>query len=92
MRESAIENYLVQRVKAVGGLCPKFSSPGNRGVPDRIILMPDGVMVFCEVKAPRGKLSKLQGYWLSKLRRMGQRTAVVWSKDEVDKLVEELGA
>ena len=35
MRESSIESYLVRKVKEHGGLCYKFVSPGNPGVPDR---------------------------------------------------------
>ena len=42
MRESEIERRLVQQVRKHGGLCYKFTSPGNPGVPDRIIITPDG--------------------------------------------------
>ena len=40
MREKMIEQALVKAVKAVGGICPKFVSPGFDGMPDRILLLP----------------------------------------------------
>lgn len=40
MKESYIESYLVRKVKEHGGLCYKFVSPGNPGVPDRLIITP----------------------------------------------------
>ncbi len=34
--EKEIEDYLVDRIKDLGGMCPKWNSPGTKGVPDRI--------------------------------------------------------
>jgi hypothetical protein len=42
MLEKDVEQALVRRVKALGGLCEKFVSPGRRSVPDRIITLPGG--------------------------------------------------
>lgn len=52
MREKQVEQALVKAVKARGGICPKFVSPGLSGVPDRLVLMPNGQMGFVEIKAP----------------------------------------
>lgn len=52
MRESDIERRLVQGVKKLGGRAYKFVSPGNVGVPDRLVVLPGGVVLFVEVKAP----------------------------------------
>ena len=60
MRESVIEKALVERVKALGGMCEKFTSPSRRGVPDRIVILPGGRVVFVELKAPGKALSVLQ--------------------------------
>lgn len=57
MRESDIERRLVQGVKKLGGRAYKFVSPGNVGVPDRLVVLPGGVVLFVEVKAPDGRLS-----------------------------------
>ena len=60
MRERDIELKLRDAVKAVGGLCWKFTSPGTSGVPDRIVLMPKGRIAFVETKAPGDVPRKIQ--------------------------------
>jgi len=57
MLEKVIEAALVKRVKALGGMAEKFTSPNKRSVPDRIVTLPGGVIIFVELKAP-GKLPK----------------------------------
>ena len=51
MREKQIEQKLVKAVRNVGGLCPKFVSPGLAGMPDRLILLPGRRLAFVEVKS-----------------------------------------
>lgn len=46
MREKTIEAKLVQTVRSMGGLALKFTSPGFDGVPDRLVLLPDGKIAF----------------------------------------------
>ena len=60
MLEKDIENALVRRVKTLGGMCEKFTSPGRRSVPDRIITLPNGKIVFVEVKNVGKKPTTLQ--------------------------------
>ena len=71
MREKVIENKLKKAVKEKGGLCLKFVSPGFDGVPDRIILMPGGIMAFAELKAPGKKLRPLQERRKRQLEALG---------------------
>ncbi|NCC61716.1 MAG: VRR-NUC domain-containing protein [Verrucomicrobiae bacterium] len=52
MREKEIEKKLALEAKKLGGLSVKFVSPGFDGMPDRILLMPEGKIAFVEVKAP----------------------------------------
>ena len=68
MRESEIEARLVRGVKEAGGLCYKFVSPGNPGVPDRLILLPGGRILFVELKTPGGKLSNIQSWRIQEMR------------------------
>ena len=58
--EKQIEQSLVKAVKNMGGIAPKFVSPGFDGMPDRIVLLPHGLMAFVEVKAPGKKPRPLQ--------------------------------
>ena len=51
MRESELERKFVAKVKENGGFALKFVSPGYDGMPDRLVLLPSGVMAFVEIKA-----------------------------------------
>jgi Holliday junction resolvase len=52
MLENRVERELVKRVKDLGGMCEKFTSPGRRSVPDRLVTLPGGRIIFVECKAP----------------------------------------
>ena len=84
--EKNIEQYLVHETARLGGVCLKH---GQDGWPDRIVLLPRGVCVWVELKRKGGKLSLLQQTRIAKLRALGQRVRVVWSKADVDCLMHE---
>ena len=71
MREKEIEQALVRSVKSMGGICPKFVSPGFDGMPDRIVLLPGGRIAFVELKAPGKKPRALQVKRMEQLRLLG---------------------
>ena len=58
--ESTVEGHLREEAKKRNGLALKFVSPGMNGVPDRIVLMPDGKMAFVELKAPETKTASTE--------------------------------
>ena len=68
MLEKEIERGLVASIKALGGLCLKFVTPGFTGVPDRIILLPGGRVAFVELKQP-GKHERPRQRFVQKLLR-----------------------
>jgi hypothetical protein len=88
MREKNIETYLRDRVREAGGWAPKWVSPGNNGVPDRIVIMPGSRIVFVELKAPGKKPTALQQYQHDRLRDLGQLVVVIDSREKVDTLME----
>ena len=88
--ERDIEAYLVKRVKAIGGHAYKFVSPSNRGVADRLVVLPNGVVWFVEVKTEGGRLSPLQTLFIEQMKRLGQNVTVLWNKEEVDKWMASL--
>lgn len=90
MRERDIEKYLREEVKAIGGRAYKFVSPGNAGVPDRIVVLPGGRVVFVELKAPGKKPTKLQLAQQRRLQALGCDVRVIDGLEQVDKLLEEL--
>ena len=58
------------RVKALGGVAYKFTSPAHRGVADRIVCLPDGQTWFVEVKTEGGRLSALQKVFMSDILKV----------------------
>lgn len=90
MRESEIEKYLVRMVRKNKGLAPKWVAPGQRGVPDRIVILPNGKTVFVEMKAPGKKLSPLQVKWSKTLSEMGHICYVIDTKSGVDNFIQEV--
>ncbi len=71
--EKEIERKLKVLVEGtLGGKCLKWVSPGWRGVPDRILLLPGGRVYFVELKRPKGgKVDPLQTWWKRQLEGLG---------------------
>lgn len=90
MLEKEIERRMAKLVKERGGLCYKFQSPGNPGVPDRIIITPAGRVVFVELKTTVGSLQKIQRWQLDEMQRRGADVRVVKGWDAAKALVEEV--
>lgn len=90
MREDQIEQRLVRGVKRLGGLCEKFTSPGRRSVPDRLITMPGGRIVFVECKRPGGKPTANQVRDHERRRALGAEVYVVSTPEEVANLLNKL--
>ena len=86
--ERDVEAHLRLRVEKAGGLCVKFLPDLMTGMPDRIVLLPGGVVVWVETKKPRGgKLSEVQKYRHKKLQALGQIVEVCWTKEDADRIV-----
>ena len=90
MRERVIEQCLVKAVKARGGMCPKFTSPGMDGMPDRLVLLPHGRFCFVEVKAPGEKPRPLQAYRHRQLRRLGIKVYVLDDAEQIGGIIDEI--
>lgn len=69
-REREIEASLKANIEAEGGLFLKWVSPGNNGVPDRILIY-NGRVIFVELKTKPGKLSPIQVHQQERLRKAG---------------------
>ena len=90
MKESQIERRLVEGVKRLGGMCLKFVSPGTLGVPDRIIITAKGRVIFVELKAETGRLTKIQRYVIGEMQKRGADARVSKGIDEVKELLAEI--
>lgn len=90
MKESAIEARLVRMVRERGGLCYKFVSPGNPGVPDRIVITPEGKTIYVELKTEVGRLSALQKWQHEELQKRGAEVWTLKGLDQVKEFVKEV--
>ena len=90
MKESSVEKKLRNGIKALGGVCFKWVSPGQDGVPDRIVVMPGGRIWFVELKQQRGVLAPIQRVQLTRLKDLGFAVRVLYGPDEVAGFLEEV--
>lgn len=89
--ERDIELFLKKRVEHFGGKCIKLPAMFEEGIPDRLVILPHGVVVFVELKRPKGgRLSEMQKYQIGVLKKLGCNVYVVHNYAEVDKMLEEL--
>lgn len=90
MLEREIEKKLMDGVRKLGGRAYKFVSPGNDGVPDRIVVLPGISPVFVELKTETGRLSSLQNVQIKKLKDLGQDVRVLYGLEDVKRFLEEI--
>ncbi len=93
MTEKQIEQALVKAVKGAGGLCLKWVSPGWDGAPDRIVLFEGshiGRIAFVEVKAPGGKVRRIQQVRHRQLRKLGFKVFVLDDPNYIPMIIEEV--
>jgi hypothetical protein len=91
MRESEIEKILVNEVRRLGGRAYKWVSPGNDGVPDRIVIFPGHPPIFTELKTDTGKLSALQNVQIKRLTDLGQRIYVIYGINGLSQFFQDFG-
>lgn len=83
MQEKYIEQKMVAAVKSLGGMAPKFVSPGIDGMPDRIVLLPMGKIAFVECKATGKKMRPLQNKRKKQLEALG---FLVYCLDDIEQI------
>ena len=83
--ERDIESRLRKIVERNGGKCLKWVCPGWRGIPDRIVLLPGGRVIFAELKRKKtGRISEMQKYWARKLTDMGFHYCIIWDRKDLE--------
>lgn len=90
MLEKYIEEQLITAVKKLGGICPKFTSPGFDGVPDRLVLLPHGKIAFVELKAPHKKMRPLQVKRKRQLEQLGFLVYCIDNTEQIGGVVDEI--
>ena len=87
MRESEVEQHLVDTVQFLGGEIRKVQWIGRNGAPDRLVMLPDGRLLWLELKAPGKTPSPVQLREHAKMARCGQHVHVVDSMEGVDEVL-----
>lgn len=75
--EKHIEAAFVARVKSLGGMAEKFTSPAKRSVPDRLVTLPGGRIVFAEIKNVGKKPTLAQQADHARRRALGCEVVVI---------------
>lgn len=90
MREKTVEGKLTNAVRMMGGIAFKFVSPGFDGVPDRLVLLPQGKMAFIELKAPGKKLRPLQVRRKNQIEGLGFRVYCIDNPAQIGVILDEI--
>lgn len=90
MLESEIEKKFRDEIKKLGGKAYKFVSPGNAGVPDRLVILPGNKIGFAELKRPGEKPRPLQKAQIRKIQSLGVFVMVVDSEEKIKEFIKEL--
>ena len=92
MQEKYIEQKLVVAVKSMGGIAPKFVSPGIDGMPDRIVLLPMGRIAFVECKVTGKKMRPLQNRRKKQLEALGFLVYCLDGVEQIGGILSEIQA
>lgn len=90
MLEKEIEKALVKEVKALGGLCIKFTSPSMDGLPDRMVFLQNRKFAFVELKAKGKKPRPLQLKRMADFKKLGFRSYVIDDKEQIGGVIDEI--
>lgn len=83
MTEAHLEARLRDRVRQLGGVAIKLA-PTQRGLPDRLVLLPGGRMHLLELKTTLGRLSPVQQSWHERVAGLGIRVEVLIGASGID--------
>lgn len=87
--EKALERSLVEKIRQRGGLCLKLQGNMYAGIPDRLILLPGGRVVFVELKSEGIKPRKLQLIRHEELRALGFKVFVIDTHEKLTQFLDE---
>ena len=78
---------MVAIAKQLKYIVRKMDSSSSVGWPDLLLVSPNGVVIFVEVKTPTGKLSKMQERTINQLKANKANVYVCRSIEEFNDLI-----
>lgn len=90
MLERQVEQALVREVRKHGGIAPKFTSPGTAGMPDRLVILPEGKVCFVELKAPGQKPRPIQIRQMDRLTNLGCMVRIIDHPNQIQNLINDI--
>lgn len=90
MLEKDVERKLGAEIKKLGGLYYKFTSPNLPGVPDRIVILPGGRVIFVELKTEIGRLQNIQKWIIEEMRKRDADVRVIRGWPEAKDFLQEI--
>lgn len=90
MLEKELEEKLRDAVKRQGGRAYKFTSPGNIGVPDRLVVFPDGKIGFIELKQTGKRPTKNQMLQMTRLAVMDYKVYLLDRSEDIKFILEDI--
>lgn len=90
MLERDVEKKLTDLTRQAGGKSYKWVAPGNRGVPDRILILPGGRIYFVELKTDSGRLTAIQIRQQKRLKELGANVRTLYGMGEIEAFAREV--
>lgn len=90
--EKRIEYKLNTAITCIGGKSIKIFNPWDVGLPDRLLLLPGGRVVFAELKSTGEKPRPIQIEQHKRLRELGFRVEVIDELEQIDELINDIQA
>lgn len=84
--ERSLKNLVELKMK---GWCLKLLALHITGLPDRICLLPQGIIFFAEVKTTGQKPKAIQLWVHAKLKKLGFEVYIVESSEDIKKIKEK---
>lgn len=84
MRESAVDRYLVKRVREYGGEVRKVRWIGRRNCPDRRVMLP-WICAWVETKRPGEDARDGQRREHERMMKYGEKVYLLDSKEAIDR-------
>lgn len=87
MTEQAIQSKIKKRLTKSNWIVLKLTVVSFSGFPDLICLKNPGIAAFIEVKRPGNEPTRLQRYWMDKLRDLGFDVRVACSMEDINDMI-----